>query len=180
LIQAKALTSRAVGRANVILTPVGICQPYEENDPALPSVRNDQFNAIWDTGATNSAITPQVVVAAGLKPSGQIVVNTAGGDVTTNTYIVHLLLPMDVVIPNLTVTGAPLAGADALIGMDIIGLGDFSITHQEGKTVMSFRIPSMVEHDFVPEADRYNAKIIRREAKENVGQRVQPKKYRKG
>lgn len=180
MTEAKALTVRADGRANAISTPVGVCLPFAHNDQKMAGVSSDQFMAIWDTGATNSAITPQVVAAAGLKPSGQIVVNTAGGDVTTNTYLVHLLLPMGLVIPNLTVTEAPLAGADALIGMDIIGLGDFSITHKEGKTVMSFRIPSMVEHDFVPEADRYNAKMIRREVQATVGQRSQPRKHRKG
>jgi hypothetical protein len=30
-----------------------------------------------------------------------------------------------------------------LIGMDIVSMGDYSITNFEGKTVMSFRVPSL-------------------------------------
>ena len=38
---------------------------------------------------------------------------------------------------------------DVLIGMDIIGSGDFAITNHKGKTVFSFRIPSIGRIDFV-------------------------------
>ncbi len=37
---------------------------------------------------------------------------------------------------------------DVLIGMDVIGLGDFSITNKDGKTTFSFREPSMEEIDY--------------------------------
>jgi hypothetical protein len=40
-------------------------------------------------------------------------------------------------------------GIEALIGMDIITLGDFSITNHKGVTCMSFRIPSGHEIDYV-------------------------------
>lgn len=36
-----------------------------------------------------------------------------------------------------------------LIGMDIINLGDFALTHKNGGTVFSFQIPSTHEYDFV-------------------------------
>jgi preprotein translocase subunit SecA len=35
-----------------------------------------------------------------------------------------------------------------LIGMDIIGLGDFVVTNFNGKTMFSFRMPSMASMDF--------------------------------
>ena len=35
-----------------------------------------------------------------------------------------------------------------LIGMDVINAGDFAITNKDGKTVFSFRIPSMERIDF--------------------------------
>ena len=41
------------------------------------------------------------------------------------------------------------SGCDALIGMDIITLGDFSITNHKGVTCMSFRLPSSHEIDYV-------------------------------
>jgi hypothetical protein len=37
---------------------------------------------------------------------------------------------------------------DVLIGMDIISRGDFALTHKEGKTVFSFRYPSLATIDF--------------------------------
>lgn len=40
-------------------------------------------------------------------------------------------------------------GCDALIGMDVITLGDFSITNHKGITCMSFRCPSSHEIDYV-------------------------------
>jgi len=43
-----------------------------------------------------------------------------------------------------------------LIGMDIINLGDFAITNAIGKTTFSFRIPSVQEIDFVPDAQENN------------------------
>ncbi|MBI2623199.1 MAG: hypothetical protein HYW65_01315 [Candidatus Liptonbacteria bacterium] len=43
-----------------------------------------------------------------------------------------------------------------LIGMDIISMGDFAVTHADGKTTLSFRVPSMTEIDFVLEAKESN------------------------
>lgn len=43
-----------------------------------------------------------------------------------------------------------------LIGMDIIGLGDFAVTNANDKTTFSFRIPSVREIDFIPEAQESN------------------------
>ncbi|MBE0676857.1 MAG: SEC-C domain-containing protein, partial [Bacteroidales bacterium] len=39
--------------------------------------------------------------------------------------------------------------AEFLLGMDVINRGDFSITNLLGKTVMSFRVPSLQTIDFV-------------------------------
>ena len=38
-----------------------------------------------------------------------------------------------------------------LIGMDIINLGDFSITHKDNGTTFSFQIPATHNFDFVEE-----------------------------
>ena len=43
-----------------------------------------------------------------------------------------------------------------LIGMDIIGLGDFAVTNANGKTTFSFRVPSVREIDFIPDAQENN------------------------
>ena len=39
-------------------------------------------------------------------------------------------------------------GGDVLIGMDVITQGDFAVTNREGRTVFSFRVPSLIHLDF--------------------------------
>ena len=51
-------------------------------------------------------------------------------------------------------------GCDVLIGMDLIGQGDFAITNFEGNTTLSFGMPSCIEIDFVKEINEYNKKNI--------------------
>jgi hypothetical protein len=38
---------------------------------------------------------------------------------------------------------------EMLIGMDVIGLGDFAVTNHRGVTVCTFRVPSIERMDFV-------------------------------
>ena len=45
-------------------------------------------------------------------------------------------------------------GFGLLIGMDIINLGDFALTHKNSQTVFSFQIPSTHEYDFVKQIDQ--------------------------
>lgn len=126
--------------------------------PNAPAATRDKFVALWDTGATNSCITQNVVDALGLVPTGVTTASTAAGAHRTNTYLVTLRLPHGVRFLNVPVTRADLGGGvDVLIGMDIITIGDFCITHGKGKTVFSFRVPSMLEIDFVAEQDKANA-----------------------
>jgi hypothetical protein len=49
-----------------------------------------------------------------------------------------------------------LMGCDVLIGMDIITMGDFVVSNKGGVTVMSFRVPSSGNWDFVEEINRPN------------------------
>jgi len=56
---------------------------------------------------------------------------------------------MNVGIQGVNVTEGDLHGADLLIGMDIISMGDFSITHKDGNTKMSFCMPPCESHDYV-------------------------------
>jgi hypothetical protein len=66
-------------------------------------------------------------------------------------FLVNIGLPNRVAIPELPVTLGELTGADVLIGMDIIGQGDFAVTHPNGNTKFSFRMPSLADIDFVNE-----------------------------
>jgi hypothetical protein len=141
------------GRLRALNSEIHVCAAF---DPAtLPSERPEycSFRAIWDTGATGCVITSAVVKACDLKPVGQQEVHGAyGGAVIRDTFLVNLVLPNHVPVQNITVVEGDLVGVDVLIGMDVITNGDFAITHADGKTVFTFRIPSCERIDYVKEA----------------------------
>ena len=110
------------------------------------------FTAIWDTGATNSAITQAVVDACGLAPTGMTRVQHVDGSSEVETYLVNIGLPNQVGFYGIPVSMATLGDADILIGMDVIGRGDFAVSNFGGETRFSFRFPSIGHIDFVEEA----------------------------
>lgn len=123
---------------------------------AVPNVDvKNQYKSIWDTGASASVITQFVVDNLGLIPTGMSLLHTANGTVRQYTYIIDIYLSEKIVYNDVTVTCASAfsGGSDVLIGMDIISKGDFSVTNFEGKTCMSFRIPSKHEIDFCQNSD---------------------------
>ena len=75
-----------------------------------------------------------------------------------NKYLVNLYLPNGVNIAGIEVAEAQLRGADVLIGMNVIGLGDFAITNKNNRTVFTFRVPSIARYDFVKD---HNASLRR-------------------
>ena len=133
---------------------------------ALPSTTNPQpkkfekFNAIWDTGATNSVITKRIVDQVGLSPTGKIISKGVHGEATVNTYFIDVGLPMKVCIANLKVSeGILLGDIDVLIGMDVIQMGDFAISNVDGKTLFSYCIPSHKNPvDLFEKSERINPK----------------------
>jgi hypothetical protein len=108
-----------------------------------------EYNAIWDTGATNSAITEKLIQECQLSPIGIVEVQYGGGPQRSNQYLVNIWLPNKTVISNVKVTKVSITGADVIIGMDIIGGGDFAVTNVNNQTVFSFRFPSVERIDFV-------------------------------
>ncbi|MFA6992465.1 MAG: retropepsin-like aspartic protease, partial [Candidatus Gracilibacteria bacterium] len=133
---------------------IGISEPFVPPVNATNieiKVQIKEYKAIWDTGATHSVITSKIVQDLNLKPVGMAIVHTANGQANQKQYMVNLYLPSQVMVGMLRVTEAPLHEADVLIGMDIISKGDFCVTNFQGKTVLTFRMPSCGEIDFVKE-----------------------------
>jgi hypothetical protein len=100
--------------------------------------------------ATNTCITANVAQRLGLIATGKTNVHTANGQATQNTHIVNVSLPNNVIVEGVTVSEitALSGGCDVLIGMDIIGAGDFSVCNHNDATVVSFRIPSLHHIDY--------------------------------
>ena len=150
--QSQSFTLKGTGILLVLQTPCGICAAF---DPAItppPHPQLQQFQGIWDTGATASVITEDVVQRCGLKPTGMTQVHGVHGTELTETFLVNIQLPNGVHFKNVRVSKGKLAGgAHALIGMDIITTGDFCITNKGGITTFTFRHPSIAAVDYVKE-----------------------------
>ncbi len=160
----RALTIRSdKGILRVLQSEIGVSLPFLGEPPKdNEGLVIKTFKGIWDTGATGTVITKKVVEALELKPTGQAEIHTADGKSIKNTYLVNIHLPMNLGIQNVKVTEGVLhSDTDLLIGMDIITLGDFSITHSNGQTVMSFGIPSCESVDYVQKINQNKPKIGR-------------------
>lgn len=97
--------------------------------------------AIWDTGAYGSVISPKVARELGLVPVGVKPIQTANGTYEAYAYVVDMMLPNKLVIRGVEVSESDLKVCDALIGMDIISMGDMKITNKP-TTKFIFRIPA--------------------------------------
>jgi len=107
-----------------------------------------EFRAIWDTGAVRTVISKKVVQTLGLQPRGKVVMYHANGISHVNTYFTNLLLPNKMEVQILQVMEGDLADTDILLGMDVIGLGDFALTSHNGNTLFSYSQPQQYEIDF--------------------------------
>lgn len=164
-----AFTIKYNGKVRVLVTKAKIGLPFsleelKKRTEAGEKIEFKEYIAIWDTGATNCVITKKIVDELGLKPIKIVEVNHAGGKSNSNVYLVNIGLPSNVLVGAVEVTegiltsgtGNPDNEPNILIGMDIIGGGDFAVTNKNGKTMMSFKIPSTQEIDFVPISEQMN------------------------
>lgn len=151
-----AFTVKFNGRTNVLICDVGVSQAF---DPMAIRVNQPQIKyikSIWDTGATSTVISKRFASELGLIPTGKVTITGVNNTTEENTYFVNIYLPNKVNLMFVKIAEVPgVAGdADMLVGMDIIGAGDFSVYSEEGKTVMTYRLPSVGGVDFCLEAER--------------------------
>ena len=141
-----ALSHVGNGIENCIQTPAKITNLFDTN-----KVLNTF--GIWDTGATDSVITASVAKSLDLIPVGQKKVRGVHGVKVVNEYFVEITLNNENISIKAKVTECDELSSNGsvglLIGMNIISMGDFAITNFEGKTVMTFRVPSLQRIDFV-------------------------------
>ena len=154
---ATAFTTKTNGYLRELLSEIFI-------SPALSTLNEGQApnpiqaKAVWDTGATNTCISTQITKKLNLLPISKTQIASVNSIETVNVYLVDIYLPNKVIIPNVRVSEpSALNSCDVLIGMDIIRLGDFSITNADGHTWFSFRIPPAKKHiDYVVDANIEN------------------------
>lgn len=133
----QAFTITFSGLANRIITDVEVIPGFDPAAPPNPLPAGVKTTALWDTGASSSVISRDLAKALGLIPVGKTIVTHAGGSDDSPTYFVNFALPNRVNVTGIIATEFPhLAGSfEAIIGMDILMLGDFAVTHVGQMTV---------------------------------------------
>ena len=145
-----AFTVSASNKLALLTTPVNIYSTEKFNKDFKK--KKDVYTALWDTGSSMTVISDSLATELGLAKAGELDADTAGGKYKANKYVISISLPNRLNIENVMVSSGKLGpGIDILIGMDIIGLGDFAISNVNNKTVFSFRFPSTRVIDFVKE-----------------------------
>ena len=161
----EAFTLTANGRLNKLIVPITVVGP-DGNRKECP--------ALIDTGATNTCISNELATELSLVAVSTTEKLTAAGRTTCDVYVVDLILhggrvhisQNKVIAINLTEQ----VDVEMLMGMDILTHGDFSLTNSNGMTIASFRVPSILSTDFVPETRRhqqYEAEKNKRKANTN-------------
>lgn len=157
-IRHSAFTVRYTARSLTLVSDVEIFPAFASGSP-MPQGR--KYRALYDTGATNSAVSPRVVSELNLASTGAMNVGVGGGNHATTSHIVNIALPNRVMFQMIQVVKLelPHGDIDVLIGMDILGEGDFSVTHHRRMTTFSFCVPTRREIDFVKDVDG-DAKVV--------------------
>jgi hypothetical protein len=147
-----AFTIKANGKMNRLITDVSACLGFDPANPPNPLPTKANVKGLWDTGATGSVISTDLVKALNLTPVGTANVNHGGGKTTSPTYLVNVELHHKVEFIGVLVTEFPRpddGSFDVILGMDVICFGDFALTNHNDKTCFSFRTPSCESVDYV-------------------------------
>ena len=160
ILAPSAFTATAKARVTEIVVDVSLSLPYLPNVTAPPEPTPSPARALWDTGATNCAITKAKADQLGLPRTGKAKVGHADGESIQDVYSLNLHLPNKLIIPMVRATECKSAygNFDFIIGMDIITLGDFALTNLGGISTISFRVPSVRTIDYVKEIAEMNAR----------------------
>jgi hypothetical protein len=115
-----------------------------------------KINALWDTWATVCAISWMSAKIMKLIPIGKKEIWWVHWIQETNCYLVDLILPNNIKIPNMEVVECDIK-EDFIIWMNVLRLWDFCISNFQWNTTMSFVVPSQKKTDYVHDWNvRYN------------------------
>jgi len=136
-----------------VFIPVAILPvPSGATAPQVPLTSNIFiFNALVDTGAQSTCISPRVAATVGLQPLGRMQIFGVSGAQYHNYYLFYVGFPLGALshgaqqyqgrvdVFHDAIQGAELAigqgGFDVLLGMDVIGMGSLAV---EGSGTYSF------------------------------------------
>jgi hypothetical protein len=155
-IEYRGFTQTYPSIVNRLITPISIA-PVSSRNKAIRGIPV-KLKALWDTGAMKSLIKPELVKRLDLqmyRVGSAVSFSGIGGRVKADFTMLTIFLT-----DNMGIEGCPAyvinfpGGADIIIGMDIINMGDFAVCNIEGQTSFSFAMPPLPDRiDFI---DRIN------------------------
>lgn len=134
-----------------------VWEPRDNIEPRLISIaylnsngKTIPVDAQWDTGATISCISEDVVDSLELKAITYRKIVTPSGSDIVRAFVVDVALTDDIIMNNVLVCESKigLQKIDLLIGMNILSKGDFAVSNFSGRTVFAFRSPSCGDVNF--------------------------------
>jgi hypothetical protein len=102
-----------------------------------------RFNAIWDTGASQTNISTDLVEKLNIPIIGKKPLGGIDTIIDTSTHKITIKLNDEIIFHDIEVVSSNIQSEyiDALIGMDIISQGDFYITHFDDEIRFDFVYP---------------------------------------
>ena len=138
MLKESPLTKHYDGRVKEIKTEVAVKSMGAKDDTF------HSYDAIWDTGAMDSCISPKAASELQLQEYDVIRVRGVGDSAgkLCPVYLMNLKLSNGVIIKGVRMVGVEIGGgSDALIGMNVITRGNFSIFYDSQEDMnMSFEL----------------------------------------
>ena len=147
-----SFTVRADGKLPVIIFDV-VMSPATLGERNYSNPVRRRCRAMWSTGAARSQLSRKLIEELGL----EVIVKEEEGKQQL-FYGLDVYLPNKVRMAKVEMTeiehALPYSGIECIIGMDIISMGDCSVSHSDGNTFFSFRVPSLGGTDYVEQSNK--------------------------
>jgi len=123
-----------------IITPVNL---YSIPFNSTLSLTTD---ALWDTGASISAVTPEIQKQLKATPIDKKTISGIHSTQIVDVVYITLELPNHVIKKNIEVVVCNItSNVGMILGMDIISMGDFALSNGNDQTLISFAVPPFEE-----------------------------------
>ena len=138
------------GIARELVTDIVLVPKYPSTEEIIRQVISNPlettFRAIWDTGATHSVVTQRVIDKLNL--SQQVIEFTEVHSVNSDPILKPVYIVGGIILPNRVMfmpqrfIESDIGGNyDVLIGMDIIAMGELTLSGYGGRTKFCFSYP---------------------------------------
>jgi len=134
---------RVIPRTDVVELPVdarvsGFDRRDDADTSAAIAKTTYAVQGIFDTGATSTVISTDLAEALALPVIDRVISRSADVALARNVHMINLFLGDRLLFTGLTVLAMPLTGDSLLVGMDVIGRGDFRVSLRHDFLVVDF------------------------------------------